>query len=101
MSNDIQNWLSKNTAASKSARASLEAYFKELSEGRVTAERLKYIETELKKIDTQQRGMGKLGLAFKDQWTQAVDSFKNGYPQVLLLCWQFLKQKKLSQNLKR
>ena len=62
LSNDIQNWLSKNTAASKSARASLEAYFKELSEGRVTAERLKYIETELKKIDTQQRGMGKLGL---------------------------------------
>lgn len=76
LSNDIQNWLSKNTAASKSARASLEAYFKELSEGRVTAERLKYIETELKKIDTQQRGMGKFGLAFKDQWTQAVDSFK-------------------------
>ena len=76
LSNDIQNWLSKNTAASKSARASLEAYFKELSEGRVTAERLKYIETELKKIDTQQRGMGKLGLDFKDQWTQAVDSFK-------------------------
>ena len=76
LSNDIQNWLSKNTAASKSARASLEAYFKELSEGRVTAERLKYIETELKKTDTQQRGMGKLGLAFKDQWTQAVDSFK-------------------------
>lgn len=76
LTNDIQNWLSKNTAASKSARASLEAYFKELSEGRVTAERLKYIETELKKIDTQQRGMGKLGLAFKDQWTQAVDSFK-------------------------
>lgn len=76
LSNDIRNWLSKNTAASKSARASLEAYFKELSEGRVTAERLKYIETELKKIDTQQRGMGKLGLAFKDQWTQAVDSFK-------------------------
>lgn len=76
LSNDIQNWLSKNTAASKSARASLEAYFKELSEGRVTAERLKYIETELKKIDTQQRGMGKLGLAFKDQWTQAADSFK-------------------------
>lgn len=76
LSNDIQNWLSKNTAASKSARTSLEAYFKELSEGRVTAERLKYIETELKKIDTQQRGMGKLGLAFKDQWAQAVDSFK-------------------------
>lgn len=76
LSNDIQNWLSMNTAASKSARASLEAYFKELSEGRVTAERLKYIETELKKIDTQQRGMGKLGLAFKDQWAQAVDSFK-------------------------
>lgn len=76
LSNDIQIWLSKNTAASKSARASLEAYFKELSEGRVTAERLKYIETELKKIDTQQRGMGKLGLAFKDQWAQAVDSFK-------------------------
>lgn len=76
LSNDIQIWLSKNTAASKSARTSLEAYFKELSEGRVTAERLKYIETELKKIDTQQRGMGKLGLAFKDQWAQAVDSFK-------------------------
>ena len=75
LSNDIQNWLSKNTVASKSARTSLEAYFKELSEGRVTAERLKYIETELKKIDTQQRGMGKLGLAFKDQWAQAVDSF--------------------------
>ena len=101
LSNDIQNWLSKNTAASKSARTSLEAYFKELSEGRVTAERLKYIETELKKIDTQQRGMGKLGLAFKDQWAQAVDSFKTWLSASSAVMLVVSKTKGLLQNLKK
>ena len=75
LSTDIQNWLSKNTRASKEAKESLTEYYRELSNGRVSVDRLKYIESELKKIDAEQRGLGKLGKSLKDQITQAKDSF--------------------------
>lgn len=75
LSNDIQNWLSKNTRASKEAKESLNAYYRELSDGRVSVDRLNYIESELKNIDTLQRGLGKLGKSLKDQMLQAKDSF--------------------------
>ena len=75
LSTDIQNWLSKNSRASKEAKESLNAYYRELSNGRVSVDRLNYIEKELKDIDTVQRGLGKLGKNLKDQFKEAGASF--------------------------
>lgn len=75
LSTNIQNWLSKNTRASKDAKQSLNEYYRELSSGRVPVDRLNYIEQELKKIDSTQRGLGRLGKNLKDQFSQAFTSF--------------------------
>ncbi len=75
LSTDIQNWLSKNSRASKEAKESLNAYYRELSNGRVSVDRLNYIEKELKDIDATQRGLGKLGKNLKDQFAEAGRSF--------------------------
>ena len=75
LSTDIQNWLSKNSRASKEAKESLNAYYRELSGGRVSVDRLNYIEQELKSIDATQRGLGKLGKNLKDQFKEASTSF--------------------------
>lgn len=75
LSTDIQNWLSKNSRASKEAKESLNAYYRELSGGRVSVDRLNYIEQELKSIDATQRGLGKLGKNLKDQFKEASASF--------------------------
>lgn len=75
LSTDIQNWLSKNTRASKDAKQSLQEYYRELSGGKVSVDRLNYIEKELREIDTAQRGLGKLGKSLKDQFKQAGASF--------------------------
>ena len=75
LSTDIQNWLSKNTRASKEARSSLIEYYKELQGGKVNTSRLKEIEKDLKRIDAEQRGLGKLGKNLKDQFKDAGHSF--------------------------
>lgn len=75
LSTDIQNWLSKNSRASKEAKESINAYYRELSNGRVSVDRLNYIEKELKSIDATQRGLGKLGKNLKDQFAEAGKSF--------------------------
>lgn len=75
LSTDIQNWLSKNSRASKEAKKSLEDYYRELNGDRVSVDRLDYIEKELKSIDANQRGFGKLGKNLKDQFKEAGYSF--------------------------
>lgn len=75
LSTDIQNWLSKNSRASKEAKESLNAYYRELNDGRVSVDRLNYIEQELKSIDATQRVLGKLGKNLKDQFKEASTSF--------------------------
>ena len=75
LSTDIQNWLSKNTRASKEARESLIEYYKELQGGKVNVSRLKDIENDLKRIDAEQRGLGKLGKNLRDQFKDAGHSF--------------------------
>lgn len=75
LSNDILNWLSKNTAASKEAREQLQLYYSQLQNGRVSVANLEKIEQAWKKIDAQQRGLGKLGKNLKDQLSQAKGSF--------------------------
>lgn len=71
----IQNFLAKNTAITKEAKAQLDLYLKELQSG-ISVERLNQINTAFAQTESKMRTMGKLGLAFKDQWTQAVNSFK-------------------------
>lgn len=71
----IQNFLAKNTAITKEAKAQLDLYLKELQSG-ISVERLNQINTAFVQTESKMRTMGKLGLAFKDQWTQAVNSFK-------------------------
>lgn len=75
LSNDIQNWLSKNTKSSRVAREELEKYYQELNGGKVNVGRLNYIEKNFKKLDAQQRDFGKLGKNLKDQFKQAAESF--------------------------
>lgn len=75
LSTDIQNWLSKNTRASKDAKSSLEAYYRELSSGNVSVDRLDYIEKKFKSIDAEQRGLKKLGKSLKDQFSQGIQDF--------------------------
>ena len=75
LSNDIQNWLSKNTKASRVAREELEKYYQQLNSGKVTVGRLNDIENAFKKIDAEQRSFGKLGKNLKDQFKQAAESF--------------------------
>lgn len=75
LSNDIQNWLSKNTKASQKAREELEKYYQQLNSGKVNVGRLNYIENTFKKIDAEQRSFGKLGKNLKDQFKQAAESF--------------------------
>lgn len=76
LSTDIQDWLSKNTHASKEAKESLNAYYRELSNERVSVDRLDYIRKELDTVDAAQRRIGTLGKTFVDQFKQGVDSFK-------------------------
>lgn len=69
--------MSKNTAITKEARTQLELYVKELSNGNsIPLNRWNEINQSFAQIETRMRTIGKLGLAFKDQWSQAVGSFK-------------------------
>lgn len=72
----IQDFLSKNTAITKEARTQLELYIKELSSGdNVPLSRWNQINQSLTKTESQMRVLGKLGMTFRDQWSQAVSSF--------------------------
>lgn len=75
LKNDIQNWLLKNTKATKRAKQELENYYRELDSGKISVERLEYINKAFENVQTTQRGLGKLGKNLKDQMTQAVESF--------------------------
>lgn len=70
LSTNIQNWLSKNTRASKEAKESINAYYRELNGGRVSVDRLGYIEQELKRIDASQRSLNRLGKSVKKQFAE-------------------------------
>ena len=71
LTTDIQNWLSRNSRASSEAKQKLKEYYQELSGGRVPVDRLEYINRELREIDAQQRGLGKIGKNLKDQLSDA------------------------------
>lgn len=71
----IQNYLSKNTAITKEAQVQLERYINELNGGNISLSRWNEINNELSKTDSLMRSFNKLGKSFKDQFTQAANSF--------------------------
>ena len=76
LSNNIQEWLQKNTKAARGAKEQLEKYYQELNSGAaVPVNILNQISDEFEKIKITQRGLGKLGKNLKDQMAQAVTSF--------------------------
>lgn len=76
LSNNIQEWLQKNTKAARGAKEQLEKYYQELNSGSaVPVNILNQISDEFEKIKITQRGLGKLGKNLKDQMAQAVTSF--------------------------
>lgn len=70
LSNDIQTWLSKNSKASRDAKYSLQEYFEELNNGRVSVSRLNEIESSFKNIKSVQESLGKTEKNFIDQFKQ-------------------------------
>lgn len=75
LTNDIRDWLSKNTKASTDAKLSIEAYYNELSNGRVSVARLNEISQGLKDIDSMQRKLGNLGKSVIDQFREGFGEF--------------------------
>lgn len=75
LTNDIRDWLSKNTKASTDAKMSIEAYYNELSGGRVSVARLEEISQGLKDIDSMQRKLGNLGKSVIDQIREGFGEF--------------------------
>lgn len=75
LSNNIQEWLQKNTKAARDAKEQLEKYYQELNSGEIPINRLNQISDKFEKIKITQRGLGKLGKNLKDQIAQAVTSF--------------------------
>ena len=71
----IQNFMSKNTAITKEAKAELQSYINELSGGTVSVSRLNQINQSLAQTETQMRSLGRLGKSLKDQMAQAAESF--------------------------
>ncbi len=71
----IQGFLTKNTAITKEAKIQLENYINELKSG-VPVNRWNEINLKLKETENSMRILGRLGRTFKEQWTQAVSSFK-------------------------
>lgn len=75
LTNDIRDWLSKNTKASTDAKMSIEAYYNELSGGRVSVARLEEISQGLKDIESMQRKLGNLGKNVIDQIREGFGEF--------------------------
>lgn len=72
--NRINSFLTKNTRITKEARAELERYVQQLSSG-VTLNQWNDISNALKKTENSMRGLGRLGASFKNQMSQAAESF--------------------------
>lgn len=77
LTSNIQNWLAKNTAATRSAKEELKQYLRQLSSGRVNVAALDQISSRLTQIDTQMRSMGKLGDSFATSIKKGIASFSS------------------------
>ena len=77
LANTIEAWNQKNTAATQQVRQANEQYIASLRDlnTQMTLVEKNNIATSFKRAENSMRSMGKLGLALKDQWKQAVSSF--------------------------
>lgn len=75
LSNRIQEFMSKNTAITKSAKAELESYLRELDGGNISVQKWNQINNALANTQNQMRTLGKLGKSFSDQFKEAANSF--------------------------
>lgn len=96
----IQNFLSKNTAITKEAKAQLELYIKELSNGNVPLSRWNQISQALGKTETNMRTLGKLGMSLKDQFKQAAESFSQWVSVSSIMMFGVYKVKEAISELK-
>lgn len=75
LSNRIQEFMSKNTAITKSAKAELESYLRELDGGNISVQKWNQINNALTNTQNQMRTLGKLGKSFSDQFKDAAGQF--------------------------
>lgn len=75
LTNDIQNWLTKNSAATKNAKNELQQYLELLGGGRVNVTTLNNIQSRLQTIDTSMRAIGKLGKSFSQTFSEGIKKF--------------------------
>lgn len=75
LSNKIQEFMTKNTAITKSAKAELEGYLRELDGGNISVQKWNEINNALANTQNQMRTLGKLGKSFSDQFKEAANSF--------------------------
>lgn len=75
LTNDIQNWLTKNSAATKNAKNELKQYLELLGGGRVNVTTLNNIQSRLQTIDTSMRAIGKLGKSFSQTFSEGIKKF--------------------------
>lgn len=75
--NTIEAWNQKNTAATKDVRAANEAYIASLRDlnSQMTKMQFNEISDGFKKNENSMRALSKLGASFKDQMSQAAQSF--------------------------
>lgn len=76
LSNKIQTWLDKNTAASKEAKTALRAYLDQLN-GEIPLTQFKNIQREFKNIEVEQRKLGNLGKSLGDSLKSGISKFKD------------------------
>lgn len=72
--NRINNFLYKNTAITQEAKDKLQGFVRTLEQG-ATLSKWNEINGEFKRLETQMRGLGKLGASLKNQMKQAAESF--------------------------
>lgn len=75
LSNRIQEFMTKNTAITKSAKAELEGYLRELDGGNISVQKWNQINNALSNTQNQMRTLGKLGKSFSDQFKDAAGQF--------------------------
>ena len=73
--NRINTFLTKNTRITKDARIELEGFVQELDRGGTTLKRYNEISNVLKTTENSMRGLHRLGASFKNQMSQAAESF--------------------------
>ena len=74
--NDIQDWLKKNTAATKEARVAMESYLDDLSDvSHVSQSTFKKVKSGMDDLDTSMRKIGRLGYSLTDTFKNGAKSF--------------------------